>query len=344
MSEDLNKIIKKLEDLKNRVENKDNEVKEIINSCHGIGKSWSGSSLVGHAKFYYKNFEEPDVYNKFSIEWGLINGVPDGWEEKSSEVVRQKIESISGFDLEKLRDFATKIEQDFIDLQRDVILTLSDIGLKNIDKVENFSFQSATDYFNSIFPRKFMTRDSESATGNYIVPHIYYESIALFVKNFPEDIKSFLFEIKKIIKTTNLKEINSIDDNKNGYYVENSTIIKLSNIKSENYDLSKLIKFCHELNDNYSLGNYLSCGMILRSILNHIPPIFKKKDFNEVSSNYGTQSFKDIIKPLQESSRKISDSYLHALITKKEILPTKTQISFQPNLDCLLSEIIRILE
>ena len=135
-----------------------------------------------------------------------------------------------------------------------------------------------------------------------------------------------------------------ISDGRVGFYIENSTILQLAEIKSENFDLTRLIKLCKELNDNYSLGNYLSCGMILRSMLDHIPPVFKMKSFEEVSSNYGSKSFKDVVKPLQESTKKIADSYLHTQIRKKEILPTKTQISFQPNLDFLLQEIIRVLK
>ena len=101
---------------------------------------------------------------------------------------------------------------------------------------------------------------------------------------------------------------------------------------------------CKELNDNYSLANYLSCGMLIRAILDHVPPIFGKSTFKEVVNNYGTKSFKDIISPLEDSARKISDSYLHNPIRKKEILPTKTQVSFQPNMDCLLTEIVRVIK
>ena len=113
--------------------------------------------------------------------------------------------------------------------------------------------------------------------------------------------------------------------------------------ESEKYDLNKLIRMCKELNDNYSLNNYLACGMLIRAILDHVPPIFDKKTFPEVANNYGTKSFRDIVLPLEDTARKISDSYLHNPIRKKELLPNKTQVSFQPNMDVLLSEIVRVL-
>ncbi|MEX0910098.1 MAG: hypothetical protein WDZ75_02260 [Candidatus Paceibacterota bacterium] len=333
-------VIEKLESLRKEAEREKENSNKIIEACHIIGRAWSGSSLAGHAKFFYGNFEEPNAHHRFSIEWGLIHGIPDGWIERSDEEVMAEIKKISGQDLPRMRAFATEIEKKLIDLQREIILKLSGEKLES-EKVENFSFKSATDIFNEIFPTSYRTRDSEAMTGHYIAPHIYYQAIAMYVRDFPEEMKRFIFEVNRSIK---VKSSNPESENKTSFYVENTIILQLSEIKSNDFDLSRLIKLCKELNDNYSLENYLSCGMILRSILDHIPPIFGKKSFVEVGSNYGSQSFKDIIKPLEESSKKIAHSYLHTQIRKKEILPTRTQISFQPNLDFLLQEVIRILK
>lgn len=339
MNTEIDQIIEKLEILKQEAEEEKENAEKIIEGCRVVGRAWSGSSLVGHAKFFYGDFEEPDTRHRFSIEWGLINGIPQGWVERNDEEVMEVIEKISGQNLPKIRAFATKIEQKLNDLQHEAVLALSDKKIES-ERVETFSFKSATDIFNEIFPTRYMSRDSEAMTGNYIVPHIYYQAIAMYVRNFPEEIKRFIFEVKRSAKTAPTKQSS---EGKMGFYVENSTILQLAEIKSEDFDLTRLIKLCKELNDSYSLENYLSCGMILRSILDHVPPIFGKKKFDEVSSNHGSKSFKDIVKPLQESSKKIADSYLHTQIRKKEILPTKTQISFQPNLDFLLQEVIRIL-
>lgn len=333
-------IIGKLEALKEETEKEKGNPDSVIEACRIVGRAWSGSSLARHAKFFYGDFEEPDSSHRFSIEWGLIHGIPQGWAERSDEEVIERIEQISGQNLSRIRAFATETEQKLTDLQREAVLTLSE-NRKEAERVETFSFKSATDIFNEIFPTRYMTRDSEAMTGHYIVPHIYYQAIAMYVRDFPEEMRRFIFEVKKSIKTASP---NPASEGKAGFYVENPTILQLAEIKSEDFDLTRLIKLCKELNDNYSLENYLSCGMILRSILDHTPPIFGKKNFVEVSSNYGSKSFKDIVKPLEESSKKIADSCLHTQIRKKEILPTKTQVSFQPNLDFLLQEVIRTLK
>ena len=109
--------------------------------------------------------------------------------------------------------------------------------------------------------------------------------------------------------------------------------------------MSKLIRFCEELDESFLFENYLSVGMLIRGIIDHIPPVFGCKNFNEVVNNYnGTKSFKESMLNLNNSLRKISDSYLHTHIRNKETLPNKTQINFSSDMDVLLSEIIRILK
>jgi hypothetical protein len=124
-------------------------------------------------------------------------------------------------------------------------------------------------------------------------------------------------------------------------YISLDRIEKLLSLSSE-YDYSKLCKLLLELNDNYRNENYYSCGMVLRAVIDHVPPVFDKKNFVEVANNYGTKSFKESTRRLDESLRKISDSLLHTQIRKKEELIVEQQVRFIPEIDVLLEEIIRI--
>jgi hypothetical protein len=344
MEENSIKFKEKIEEIIKKAVSFKTEAEKITDVCHLIGKAWSGSSFVGHAKFFYEGFQEPTAMNRFSVEWGLINGIPDGWEEKSEEEIRGKIEKDSSTSLNKTKVLALELENEFQDVQREIILYLSKEGFSDISKIEKFTLKSATDYFNDLFPTKFMIRDTESTSGYYIAPHIYWEAVTKYILSIPSQLKNFTFAFEKEITKPKTNKSNTGGNAKESYYIENSIIVGLSQIKSEKYDLTKLIQMCKELNDNYSLSNYLACGMLIRSILDHIPPIFEKKTFTEVANNYGTKSFRDIILPLDVSSRRISDSYLHTPIRNKEILPNKTQVSFQPNMDTLLSEIIRVFK
>ncbi|MDO8686590.1 MAG: hypothetical protein Q7K11_00065 [Candidatus Berkelbacteria bacterium] len=112
--------------------------------------------------------------------------------------------------------------------------------------------------------------------------------------------------------------------------------------KSGKFDFSRLLQMLTELDRAFSLENYISVILLVRAILDHVPPIFSLNTFAEVTNNYGTRSFKDSMSHLENSSRKIADSYLHTKIRSKESLPNKTQVNFSNDLDVLLAEIIRI--
>lgn len=127
-------------------------------------------------------------------------------------------------------------------------------------------------------------------------------------------------------------------------YIHKNRIEELRGIESDDFDLSKLIRFCEELNIAYQNKNYLSVAMLARAILDHIPPIFGFKTFVEVASNYGGKSLKKSLQSLQNSLRNIADAHLHEPIRRKEILPNETQVDFRNDLDVLLGEIVRILK
>lgn len=138
----------------------------------------------------------------------------------------------------------------------------------------------------------------------------------------------------------------------NGLPVRQPTFVNLGRleeikaIRNPLWDFRKLIKLCEELNDNFLRGNHLAVGMIGRAILDHVPPIFKFKSFDEVANNYGGQSrnssFKKSMNHLNQSLRSIADSHLHMQIRECETLPNDTQIDFSQDLDVLLAEIVRI--
>lgn len=127
-------------------------------------------------------------------------------------------------------------------------------------------------------------------------------------------------------------------------YVNPDRIVDLKSLKNTSFDISKLIRFCEELNIAFQHKLYLSTAMLVRAITDHVPPIFIKNTFTEVANNFGSRSFKDSMKNLDNSSRKISDSHLHTHIRKKEVLPNSNQVDFTNDLDVLLAEIYRILK
>jgi len=149
---------------------------------------------------------------------------------------------------------------------------------------------------------------------------------------------------ERISKASDIDAKHIIENNK-GNYVSLSRIEEMKILKVPNFDLTKLVKLCEELNFADLNECYFSIGMLVRSIIDHIPPLFEKKTFSELVNNYkGDKSFKGLMQHLDKSQRSIADRYLHSQISKKEVSPNFHQIDFKAALDVLLSEIIKIYD
>ncbi|NKL67593.1 hypothetical protein [Rhizobium leguminosarum] len=125
--------------------------------------------------------------------------------------------------------------------------------------------------------------------------------------------------------------------------VDPARIEALRSISHPDYDLTKLIRFCEELNLAFATESYLSMAMLTRAIVDHVPPIVRKQSFAEVASHHGGATMKRELNNLHTTSRNIADLHLHSKIGRKEVLPTITQVDASNSLDVLLAEIIVIL-
>jgi len=128
-------------------------------------------------------------------------------------------------------------------------------------------------------------------------------------------------------------------------FVDLSRLTALRAAESPQWDLTRLIRLCEELNIAYSNDSFMSVAMLVRAILDHVPPMLGKQTFADVANNYsGPSSFKKSMQNLQLSLRNIADAHLHVPIRQKEVLPTGQQVDFHKDLDVLLGEIVRTLK
>lgn len=129
-----------------------------------------------------------------------------------------------------------------------------------------------------------------------------------------------------------------------GVFVSPGRIADLQTDAAGFRDVRKLVRLCEELNICYARECYFAVAMLTRSVLDHVPPFFGLRTFNEVVSNYSWgPSRKDAMDHLQNSARKIADVHLHTRASGDEVLPNQAQVNFGPTLDVLLGEVVRIL-
>jgi len=129
-------------------------------------------------------------------------------------------------------------------------------------------------------------------------------------------------------------------------YVDHARIVALQSIGAGRWDFARLVELCREINVAAANRSHMSTAMLLRTILNHVPPVLGFATFTEVASNYGgpktNKSFKGNMQRLEGSLRNIADMHLHSPIRPREDVPTAVQVDFAADLDVLLGEVIRV--
>ena len=95
-------------------------------------------------------------------------------------------------------------------------------------------------------------------------------------------------------------------------YVEDHLLAELGKkAATTSWRLDRLLGFLQELNSNFEAENPYSCCMLLRSIMDHTPPLFGAKTFSEVASSFPwPRTDKKYLKQLQDF-RAVADDVLH---------------------------------
>ncbi|MCW3848766.1 hypothetical protein OF829_16130 [Sphingomonas sp. LB-2] len=126
----------------------------------------------------------------------------------------------------------------------------------------------------------------------------------------------------------------------NSVFIAPEVLVQLRAATPTTFDFKKLIRFCEELDDAYRRGNYLSSVLLIRAIMNHVPPVFGQQTFGAVVSQAG-RSVKPMLERLEHEARPIADLHTHFLIRQRESLPTKNQVEpYKGPFELLLQEVM----
>lgn len=327
------------------------DAKKLEESIPKILSSWSGSWFGYQSRLYYGDFERPPLEDRFSVEWGSINGFSAKWKERSPEDVKKELERTSNISVDELeREYRSLINivDDFYDDTSLVIKTdqemQSEIAKERLlegQKQLNYG-EEGKKYLKNRQPTNLMTRDSEVLSEGVFTPSIiYYESFSkeilsnvdLVYKN----IKSLHYFIrwmkakKSPIKKTELTE------QPTSLYIRDE-IIEAIKQKKDKFNYKKLLKLISELNKNYLDSNVFSTLALIRAITDHIPPLLGYKNFEELANNHkwGKTDRNYVFTLLRE--RPISDDSLHRPISKSEDLIEVDNIPNKIFLNRLLQE------
>lgn len=123
-------------------------------------------------------------------------------------------------------------------------------------------------------------------------------------------------------------------------YVSKDLIDKFSN-RNDGFNYSKLLKLFGEINNNFSNNNAYSTAALLRAVIDHIPPLLAKNNFNQVVSNHNWEKTDKSFMNQLLRFRDIADDSLHRPIGKKNLSDINMHdIPPKRALEVLLSECI----
>lgn len=125
-------------------------------------------------------------------------------------------------------------------------------------------------------------------------------------------------------------------------FVSEHTILELKALPRTAYDFSRLVALCRELNVTAAGEAHMATMMLLRAIMDHIPPAMGNfTTFADFAAQYpGRKSFKQQMANFNQLLRKAADGHLHCHIRRRESVPTAEEANFRTPLGELLREII----
>lgn len=145
-----------------------------------------------HSELYFRDFEVPPLGAAFSQEWGGINGISAGWQKRSSDEVKGRVEKLAGVSITVLETSTDGVMQQAKALHSDIVTEISGLHLqpgleeekKLLKDLEEFRWGSTVgEYMDANLPKQFISRDSEAVyQGVRLSAHLYYAGLA-FQKN-----------------------------------------------------------------------------------------------------------------------------------------------------------------
>ena len=322
-----------------------------------------------------KYLERPENQTKnqalYALQFYYNEVLKKGYDFSSHKISAKKNTNPVFFTKDELRDFLKQADSKYrllfalmyhFRLRRGEVLSIKKrditktantmaIYLKKTSYPLPISLQTELDNYLSIHkPKKWLfekNKTEEQLVGE-TVSHKFTEFLPkakIHKALSPKSLKNSHIEHSSQIGITLIDEVlgnNSVKRKR--VFIGLDRLEELNKIHSNDFDLTKLVRFCEQLNGAYASEWYLTTSMLQRAILDHVPPIFGFNTFTKVANNYkGDRTFKLFAKRLDDTSRKISDKYLHSPIRKTEVFPNPTQIDFKQEFDYILAEIIRIL-
>ncbi len=157
----------------------------------------------------------------------------------------------------------------------------------------------------------------------------------------------YILKAAKFIRFVDSKTIKTYKPNSSEKFISTEIIEEFKKIDIKKFNLSRLIHFCDQINENYDHEYYESVAFTTRALMDHVPPIFGQPNFESIApqtSNGKTPSFKKSCDRLNGSLKHIVDDLIHSQINAGTSLLIKEEINFSPDLNTFLRKTLEELK
>ena len=124
------------------------------------------------------------------------------------------------------------------------------------------------------------------------------------------------------------------------WIIDPGLVERLSNAQSPTLDVAFLVRMCREINSCFAYNNLVATTLLMRAVLNYIPPLFGQETFPQVLANVD-RSLKGSFDHLENGLCKIADFHTHRRIGSVELYPSSAQVEpFKPPFELLLQQVV----
>lgn len=182
--------------------------------------------------------------------------------------------------------------------------------------------------------------ESDHSTFASYRQHIYQSIKQPVRKHAAEQIEAFIREKVAAYDNYDFESYETSTKNSMALYVKQPIIDGFAK-KEGRFNYKKLVELINELNDNHLKSNKYSCAMLIRAILDHIPPLLGFTTFEQVTKNYSWgKTDKVYMKTLLEF-RNNADDALHRIISEDEDLLEINDLPLSNRFSRVLQECIK---
>lgn len=212
VAELLTRVREQAEERRGAVSKLRNDAQALTDASRNVEESFSGSNFGYHSELYYRDFEKPPLGRQFNVEWGGQLGPQPGWEQRTADEVKARIETLSAVKVEQVERDAAALVSAGKDLCGELLIDLAPLnsasGLKKekelLDELEKFNWaENAKGEFCRAVNRNYpnITRDSGAALqGSKLPAHDYFEGVAYQVVKSCDAIEKFWKTSERLLR------------------------------------------------------------------------------------------------------------------------------------------------